>query len=131
MNAAVANNLEKLELITNELTLLEDSFKHLFMLFPHPMCAATRDFKFQIVNPAWTKALGYSKQELEGKCYLEFIHPDDIEATKKVASGLNDKDVMGFQNRYRHKEGHWVTLEWTACTYSVGGKTYAMARVVG
>ena len=67
------------------------------------------------VNPAWTATLGWSQQELVGRPFLEFVHPEDIAGTlseiRKLSQGAT---TFKFENRYRHKEGHHVWLSWTA-----------------
>ena len=39
--------------------------------------------RFIKVNPAVSRILGYSEEELLGKNFLEVTHPDDLEITKK------------------------------------------------
>ena len=67
------------------------------------------------VNPAWTTLLGWDPDELIGKDFLTLVHPDDVESTlaevAKLASGAT---TLRFVNRYRHREGHFLWLSWTA-----------------
>lgn len=60
--------------------------------------------------------LGLEKEEdLVGKSFMEFIHPDDIEPTGKALQFvLETTDIRYFQNRYRHADGSYVRLEWNA-----------------
>jgi PAS domain S-box-containing protein len=53
------------------------------------------------VNPAFTEILGHSEDSLLNKPFLDFVHPDDKEATKtvieeKLQSGAK---VINFENR--------------------------------
>ncbi|HEV7605301.1 MAG TPA: EAL domain-containing protein [Candidatus Limnocylindrales bacterium] len=85
---------------------------------------------FVRVNPAWTTALGYEAEELCARPFVDFVHPDDIEATnreaeRQVAAG---QSVVNFQNRYRHKDGRYRWLEWTSSPSADGAWLYAVAR---
>ena len=50
-----------------------------FSLTRDMLCVATFDGYFKRVNPAWEKALGFTQEEMMGKPFLDFIHPDDRE----------------------------------------------------
>ncbi len=87
---------------------------------------------YRQVNDSWVRTLGYSSEELCSKRFLEFIHPDDIEPTHRVLSGLSRRiDVLGFRNRYRHRDGSWRWLEWQAFAPPAGEElVYGVARDV-
>jgi PAS domain S-box-containing protein len=93
---------------------------------------ATIDFDgvFRSVNPAWTRILGYAKDELLGRAFIDFLHPDDVErtvaeATRMAASG---EDSMHFRNRYRAKDGSYRWLEWVSTAVPAERLFYAVAR---
>jgi PAS domain S-box-containing protein len=82
---------------------------------------------FRRLNPAWEATLGYAVEELEGRWFLDFVHPEDREATLGAVSDLADgKPVTGFTNRYRHRDGTFRWIEWRA--FPQGELTYAVAR---
>lgn len=81
------------------------------------------------VNQAWEKALGYTREEIEGRYYWQFLHPDDLTNTETVVKQLETpSQIMYFINRYRHKDGSYRDLEWTS--QSDGKKIYGIARDV-
>ena len=48
--------------------------------------------------------------------FISFVHPDDVEATMRAgraAGGPGQPDVVGFENRYRTRDGDYRNLEWT------------------
>lgn len=68
------------------------------------------------LNQAWTRALGWSVDELLGRPYVEFVHPDDAEATIREADLLvsGTHETISFENRYRAKNGTYRWLAWYA-----------------
>jgi diguanylate cyclase (GGDEF)-like protein/PAS domain S-box-containing protein/putative nucleotidyltransferase with HDIG domain len=81
------------------------------------------------VNQSWKTVLGYTREEIEGKYYWQFLHPDDVTNTETVIKQLEAPNlIMNFINRYRHKDGSYRDLEWTS--QSDGKKIYAIARDV-
>ena len=91
------------------------------------LCIADTNGKFIKVNKAWQDILGYSAEELVEQKYLDFIHPDDLEATLKQMRILSDQGkVLNFVNRYRSKDGSYRYIEWRSHPY--GSKIYAAAR---
>ncbi|CAG0928902.1 two-component system, NarL family, sensor histidine kinase EvgS [Thermoflexales bacterium] len=90
-------------------------------------CIADTDGYFRRLNQEWESALGYSLQELEGKRFLDYVHPADLEATLGAVSRLAEqKEVLNFVNRYRSKDGSYRWLEWRSSP--VGKLIYAAAR---
>lgn len=90
-------------------------------------CIANTDGYFLKLNPAWSDALGYALADLQGKRFLDFVHPDDMAATLAVLEQLTAQQmVMSFINRYRHKNGSWRWIEWHA--QPRGAIVFAAAR---
>ncbi|NBG88476.1 PAS domain-containing hybrid sensor histidine kinase/response regulator [Isachenkonia alkalipeptolytica] len=91
------------------------------------LCIANMEGRFLRLNPQWEEVLGYTTEELKDKEILEFLHTEDILSSYEVIKDLgNDKEVKGFINRYRCKNGTYRWLEWRA--KPVGKKIYAVAR---
>ena len=87
------------------------------------------DGRFEQVNPAWNAALGYEPDDMVGVSFVEFIHPDDVEASLAAKETVNAGDpVLGFENRYRHVDGGYRWLSWVAVPE--GERIYASARDV-
>nr|WP_240350432.1 PAS domain-containing protein [Pseudomonas viridiflava] len=79
------------------------------------MLIAEFDGDIVAVNPAWTQVLGWSPDELLGKSFLEFLHPDDDLTTASAAAELSQGiSVSSFENRYLHKDGSYRWIAWTA-----------------
>lgn len=80
-----------------------------------PVCVAGFDGYFKQVNPAWTRSLGWSAEELVSRPWIEFVHPEDRPATEQAGKELTEgKSVTTFENRYRCKDGSWRWLSWNS-----------------
>jgi PAS domain S-box-containing protein len=80
------------------------------------LCTASLDGHFTRLNPAWERTLGWTDEELLGRPFLDFVHGDDVAATAAETANLAsaDYETLGFQNRYRCKDGSYRTLIWGA-----------------
>ena len=95
------------------------------------LCIAGFDGYFKRLNPAWSKTLGYTEEELMSRPYIEFVHPNDRDATKVEAQKTTGgKNVVWFQNRYRCRDGSYRWLQWRAVPDEERGLIYAVARDV-
>lgn len=87
------------------------------------------DGRFKRVNPAFERVLGYRPNELVGRPFLDFVHPDDQEKTEREAASLSDgAKTVQFQNRYFAKDGEVLWLEWTSIPLLEEGLIYGVAR---
>ncbi len=84
------------------------------------------------VSPSWHATLGYTPDEMRGRRLLDLVHPDDMPGTlgsvQEVENRRPEAPVLGHINRYRHRDGHYRTLEWRAQRF--GDRIYAVARDV-
>lgn len=81
---------------------------------------------FVEVNNAWHTVLGYDREELLGRPWADFVHPDDLQRSLKAFGAFTGSP---FVNRYFSKDGKIVFLEWTAPPQD-GENFYAVARDV-
>lgn len=81
------------------------------------LCSISPSGRFLTVSPASEVVLGYAPGELKGQPYDILLLPEDrgstAEEVRKLATGQNAK-TSSFRNRLRHKNGHTVTVSWTA-----------------
>ena len=79
---------------------------------------ANLDGRFIRINPAFGRLLGHSNEELTSRCFLEFIHPDDRQASQQSLSDLGlGRAVLDFVNRYRCRDGSYRWIEWRITPY--------------
>ncbi|MEO0373312.1 MAG: chemotaxis protein CheB [Cyanobacteria bacterium P01_A01_bin.17] len=98
-----------------------------FQLSLNLLCIADVDGYFKRLNPSFEKILGYSSAELLEHPFIDFIHPDDINATlgevSKQSQGLK---TAYFENRYRCRDGSYRWLAWSSVPTATG-RLYASA----
>jgi diguanylate cyclase (GGDEF)-like protein/PAS domain S-box-containing protein len=94
------------------------------------LATITPDGRFTLLNPAWEQVLGWTREELLARPMRELVHPDDIEQTSAMmlAGREHSARIANFTNRYRHRDGSWRWLLWSAS--SDGTTWYAAAKDV-
>ena len=66
------------------------------------------------VSPSVTAILGYQPSDMIGHTAVEFIHPDDLEHTRReMRAARRGQSKRNFETRYVNKEGKAVALNWT------------------
>ncbi|WP_296806065.1 response regulator [Thiocapsa sp.] len=93
------------------------------------LCIADLENRFVRLNPEWERVLGYPTAELEGRVFLDLVHPEDRDATlaaiQRQAAG---EEVLVFENRYRCRDGSYRWIEWRSRQHEE--RVYAVARDV-
>ncbi len=116
--------------VTERKRLLQDK-EMFFQVSLDMVCVASVDGYLRQLSPAWTSTLGWSEEELTGRPYLDFVHPDDLQATRDASARLAaGESVMIFDNRYRCKDGSWRWLSWKSYVDVERGLVFAIARDV-
>ncbi|WP_164712546.1 PAS domain-containing protein [Methylobacterium currus] len=87
------------------------------------------DGVFRSVNPAWEAILGHHPSEVVGRSVLDFLWPEDAEATTAALdAAAAARHLTNFENRYTHRDG---TPRWLSWHTSVeGGLVFASGRDV-
>lgn len=79
------------------------------------------------VNSSWEKVLDYTAEELIGRKFIDFIHPDDRKDTlEAVYNQTNGGKLVDYVNRSLRKDGSVRWIEWR--TQMKGNLIYASAR---
>ncbi len=107
----------------------EEELDQLFTLSLDMLCIAGFDGYFKRINPAWEGTLGIPKEELLSRPYIEFVHPDDREATINEARKMDQGELtISFENRYRSADGTYLWLLWNATPNKSLKLIFAVAR---
>lgn len=91
------------------------------------LCAIDPEGRFVAVNDAWTALLGWGREELLGRHYLDLVHVDDVEVTRALATDIVDgHPVAWFETRYRHYDGSYRWLRWNTTCLAEDGRCFAL-----
>ncbi len=103
----------------------------LFELSPDLMCLCSFAGVLIQVNPIAEQLLGWKQADIQQQPYLDWIHPQDREATATALEKLkNTTQPISFENRMLTQAGDYRWLEWKAVNcakYQFDG-WYAIAR---
>jgi diguanylate cyclase (GGDEF)-like protein/PAS domain S-box-containing protein len=108
----------------------QDQIARLFEMTNDLLAAITLDGRFTLLNPAWEQSLGWTREELMAQPMQGLVHPEDLEQTTALmlAGRHRSAHFVNFTNRFRHRDGSWRWLLWSArCD---GEVWYAAARDV-
>jgi PAS domain S-box-containing protein len=84
---------------------------------------------FKRLNPAWERTLGFTREELMSRPFIEFVHPDDRKRTLKQNADVRaGAKALGFENRYLCKDGSFRWFHWNAAPDEGEGVIYSVAR---
>jgi two-component system, NtrC family, sensor kinase len=109
----------------------QEELDRFFTLSIDLLCIVGPDGYFKRINPAWERTLGYSQEELLSHPFIEFVHPDDREATVRESERLGQGEpVIAFENRYRCRDGAYRWLLWNATLHPDLQLIYAAAHDV-
>jgi PAS domain S-box-containing protein len=71
-----------------------------------------------LVNPAWTPTLGWTPEELTGRYFYDFVHPDDLDLIRRRAAQARADGAAEVTFRFRTRDGDWRWL--TARSHRTG-----------
>ncbi len=115
---------------TSKEYLLENEMQGFLNVNLDMLCVLNLDGMFVKINKRFEQVLGYTAEEIEGKKFLLFVHPDDVETTLNALSALGAKEhFASFINRCRCQDGTYKYIEWNSLP-GVGNLIYASARDV-
>ncbi|HEY8165027.1 MAG TPA: ATP-binding protein [Gemmatimonadaceae bacterium] len=106
----------------------EADLRRFFTVSLEMLCIAGFDGHFKLLNPVWERVLGHSLADLYERPFIDFVHPDDREATIAEAQKLAAGNLtIRFENRYRCVDGSYRWLLWNAVALPEEQKIFAAA----
>ncbi len=93
------------------------------------ICSIDGEGRFSNVSPACHKVWGYSPEDLNGRLYIDLVHPDDVEKTNQVAAAIvSGQAIDDFENRYLRRDGSVVDVLWSAVWSDEEKSMFCVAR---
>ncbi|MFW6274964.1 MAG: PAS domain S-box protein, partial [Spirochaetota bacterium] len=94
----------------------EEKYKFLYENAPLPYQSLDVDGNFIEVNPAWLRTLGYTREEVIGRNFAEFLHPSWKPHFEKNFPAFKQRGyVNDVQFKIRHKKGEYRDISFEGC----------------
>ncbi len=107
----------------------ENIANHFLDLSNDLLCVARADGSFESINAKFTGLLGFTLADLEGRNFLDLVHPDDKAAVRTSLQTLwreNSESVIDFECRLISNEARSYWMEWKH--KKVEGHVYSLGR---
>lgn len=100
-------------------------------LLPDAVCVVDAEGRFLFVSASFQRIFGYAPDEVLGLRTFDLVHPDDRAATMDAAQQVMAGEMQRHhRNRYIHKDGHGIDIQWSAQWLPDYGVRIATAREV-
>lgn len=110
---------------------LQALYPRLIHLMLDTVFVVDRDNQIVFVSDACQALLGYRPEELVGTPITQYMHPDDLAATRaSIIRIMNGHPHIDFRNRYIRKDGAIVHILWAATWSEEVGARIGVARNV-
>ncbi|MBI5106446.1 MAG: PAS domain S-box protein, partial [Solirubrobacterales bacterium] len=104
-----------------------EALQRLFELSTDLLAVCDREGRLTHVNPAWRSALGWERDDLDGRTFLELVHGADREAARgELRRALEPGTPVRFEVRYATADGGWRWVLWS--TSRDGDDWYAVGK---
>jgi two-component system cell cycle sensor histidine kinase/response regulator CckA len=106
----IARDVTERKRMEDELRKSEERFRKIFDESQVGIITSAPDYRFEKINPAFCRMIGYSANELASMTFADITHPDDIrkdiENVKKL--GLGEISFYKAEKRYLRKTGEII-----------------------
>ncbi|MFC2097665.1 PAS domain S-box protein [Bacteroidota bacterium] len=94
----------------------EEKYKALYENAPLPYQSLNEDGSFKDINPAWLSIMGYERDEVIGKFYKDFLHPEWKAHFETNFPAFKKRGYVHDVNfKIRHKKGHYLDISFEGC----------------
>ena len=109
----------------------EEKFRKVFNEAPIGMTLVDARFRLIHVNQTFCRLVGYGREELIGRSFLEITHPQDIPPNDAFSQDVRAGRGFQTQKRYLHKDGHvvWVNLRVASFLDGRGDLLYSLGMM--
>ncbi|MFN4281726.1 MAG: PAS domain S-box protein [Alphaproteobacteria bacterium] len=124
----VAESLQKSRMQTVQ---AEAKYRRIVETSLDVICTIDAEGRFVDLSPRCRDMWGYAPEEMAGRKFLDFVHPEDREGSEAEAAAIRAGTATdSFENRYVHKDGHVVHMMWSAVWSPADQLFYSVARDV-
>lgn len=109
------NDITKFKESEQALKQNEEQYKFLLENSSDLICRTDLQARFLYASPVSEKLIGYRAEELLGKSFMEYVHPDDLKEVQEVYESFIQKPfLVTLQMRFMTKGGIYKWIEATA-----------------
>lgn len=134
MMTAIVRDASKRKAVEAALRESEDRFRSTFEQAGVGIALVDLGGEFLRVNQRFRETLGYSEDELLGRNFLDFTHPEDLEAASEPLKRVWSGQMSSFEieKRYLRKDGSvlWADLTVSLLRDSAGAPKYYIAAML-
>jgi PAS domain S-box-containing protein len=103
--------------------------ERLFKLTSDFICISAKDKYFKKINPAFSKVLGFTEQQILSDTIPSFIHPDDVEKSQKEVDKFNEGfSTVTLTNRLKTSDNSYRLIDWVTNIDQDSGLMYGIGR---
>lgn len=120
----VVQDITEKKINEEELHQSEMKYKALYDKAPLSYQSLNEDGTFKDVNPRWLFLLGYQREEVIGKLFFDFLHPESRRKAEQEIFPEFKKcgSITGIEFKIRHKQGHYIDISYEGCaSYNLDG----------
>jgi PAS domain S-box-containing protein len=109
----------------------EERFRTLFEFSPRGMDLTDRTGTILDANEALARLLGYARDELIGRTFADFTHPEDVDADLDLYHELvnGERESYDLEKRYIRADGATITVHLTA--FAIAADAGRPRRLIG
>ncbi|MBU1022969.1 PAS domain S-box protein, partial [bacterium] len=107
----ISVNITDRKLAEAALSESEERYRRLYERSPLPYQSLDANGNFIEVNQAWLETLGYSREEVIGHCFGEFLLPETVEAFHQRFPCFKADGEIHNQVQMVHKDGHIIIID--------------------
>jgi PAS domain S-box-containing protein len=122
-------NIGQLKAREEKLNAFLNDYQKIFDSSLDVICSMDKEGNYLRLNKAVDKMWGYKPEELLGKSYIDYVHPEDIEITLRVTDKIMQGEALtNFENRFIHKSGEIKYIAWSAVWSESDQIIFSVAR---
>ncbi|MBI4826011.1 MAG: sigma 54-interacting transcriptional regulator [Nitrospirae bacterium] len=114
---------------SNKIILADEAYQNFFNISNDIFCIVGLDGYFKLVNPAFTRLLGYSEEELLATSFYDLIHPDELQDNINEIETISEGTHLNYcEHSYLCKDGSFKLIAWNAYSDIEDGVIYAVGQ---
>jgi len=125
----IRNDITALKQAQGEAQAARRQIEQMLLASPDMICLIDADMRYVEISSRCRDIVGFGREELIGRRYLDFAHPGDIGVLQENREAVRERgERRTFDVRHRHRDGSFVSMQWAAVLSPVDGLTVAIGR---